>query len=214
MKRAAQATIFLFLCLGCHQPAIDLNSTRKGLADSAKKQNRTTVNWEKTYLNLENKSLDSPLTVISSVTKLIGSHNYSGPHVSDLYFLMGNIYYRIDSFSLAVRCYSDADPRGDGPKYLAARAGAYVKQKMRDSALADLIKAANANGDYKWNLGNYYEIIGKKDSALANYRWLYHQDSVVYAFCNERIHALEARHPRLLTELVYRNRDRMVLLLK
>ncbi|HEX9503488.1 MAG TPA: hypothetical protein VF974_04180 [Patescibacteria group bacterium] len=100
-----------------------------------------------------------------------------------------------------------------GPKYLAARAGAYLKRKMPDSAFVDLIKAAEINYDYKWNLGNYYEVIGKRDSALINYTWLYNEDSVVYKFCKQRINELEKRHPKVLTEL-YTDRDRKVLLFK
>lgn len=172
------------------------------------------INWERIYDSLDKKALDSPIIVLPALTRLIQSHKYSSPHVSDLYFLQGNIYYRIDSFQMAVSAYSEADPRGDGPKYLAARAGAYLKEKMPDSALADLVKAAGMNYDYKWNLGNYYEIIGKKDSAEANYLWLYHENPVVYKFCNERIYELETKHPRLLTELVYRDRDRMVVLIQ
>jgi len=166
------------------------------------------------YNSLDKKSLDSPATVLSTLTRLIQSHNYSSPHVSDLYFLQGNIYYRIDSFPMAVISYSKADPRGDGPKYLAARAGAYLKEKMPDSALADLVNASRMNFDYKWNIGNYYEIVGEKDSAIANYSWLYHQNSLVYKYCNERIHELEAKHSRHLTELIYHDRDRMVVLIQ
>ena len=100
------------------------------------------------------------------------------------------------------------------PNAWQARAGAYLKEKMPDSALADLNKAVGMNYDYEWNLGNYYEIMGEKDSAIAKYSSLYKEDSVVYAFCRQRIKALEAKHPQLLTELIYNDRKRVVVMMR
>jgi tetratricopeptide (TPR) repeat protein len=214
MHRVASVLLCMLLCFGCQQPSLDLGALRKTFADSAKKQNLRITNWERIYDSLEKKSFDSPMTVIQALTQMIQSDHYASEHVSDLNFLQGNIYYRIDSFRQAVKAYSATDPRDMGPKCLAARAGAYLKAQMPDSALSDLNKAVAVNYDYNWNLGNYYEIIGKRDSALAKYTWLYTNDSVTYAFCKERIHALQAKHPRLLTEMIYTDRKRVVMLLK
>lgn len=73
------------------------------------------------------------------------------------------------------------------------------------------MSAANRNFDYKWNLGNYFEIIGKKDSAIVCYRWLYTEDSTIYSYCGERMRELQGKHPRLLTELIYKDRRRVIL---
>ena len=91
-------------------------------------------------------------------------------------------------------------------------AGVYIKLKQFDNAFKDLTNAAEVNQGYNWNIRNYYEIIGRKDSAILSYQKLYHQDTVVYKKCLDRIIELEKGKPKLFKELIYEDRERLVLL--
>ena len=132
------------------------------------------------------------------------------------FILKGDIYYRVDSLHKAIDEFS-ASARGQNftsPKLLAARAGVYVKLKKFDTSFFDLQKAAEINYDYYWNVGNYYEIVGQKDSAISNYQKLYLRDTVVYKECKKRIEELNKKKPKLLKQLIYRDRDRNVILMR
>jgi tetratricopeptide (TPR) repeat protein len=100
------------------------------------------------------------------------------------------------------------------PKDLAARAGAYLKLKQYNMALADLKKAASINHYYLWNIGNYYEVIENKDSAISCYIELYVKDTVVYKYCKDRVSELKNPKTKLFKELVYRDRERLVILMQ
>lgn len=126
MNKAASLAILFVFCLGCRQPSLDLNALRKSFSDTMKGQISDAVHWEKMYDSLDKRSVDSPMRVLSSLTRLIRPHQYASQRVADLYFLQGNIYYRIDSFQRAVTAYSNANLYGTGPIYLSARAGAYL----------------------------------------------------------------------------------------
>ena len=99
------------------------------------------------------------------------------------------------------------------PRLLAAEAGVYIKQHKFDTALINLKEAAEVNYDYHWNIGNYYEIIGQKDSAISNYQILYQHDTLTYNYCQDRIAELKKVKTKFLKELIFKDKERKVLML-
>jgi tetratricopeptide (TPR) repeat protein len=132
----------------------------------------------------------------------------------DLYFIRGEIFYELDSSAKAIAAFSDAEQElgGNSPKCLAARAGAYIQLKQYSYAFNDLGKATSINPDYEWNVGNYYEIIGKLDSAVANYDRLYLKDTVVYNYCKFRINKLKDDPGNVMKRLIFMDRKRTAIL--
>ena len=99
------------------------------------------------------------------------------------------------------------------PKILAAKAGAHRKLKEYELALNELRQAADINYDYYWYIGNYFEIRRQMDSAITNYQKLYDKDTSVYKYCRDRIKELKHNKARPLTELIYRDKGRWVILM-
>ncbi len=190
-----------------------MKEIREDFAKEAEISNAKTLAWENLVDSLYKIADTNQTTTFLAIDNLISNDTSLDRHkISELHFIKGDIYYRIDSLQKAVTEFTIAGQTT--PKDLAARAGAYIKLKQYDSAFADLNKAAEINYDYFWNLGNYYEVIGNKDSATSYYNRLYKQDTTTYKFCQDRVMELKNPKTKLLTELVYRDRKRMVILMK
>ncbi|WP_421754088.1 hypothetical protein [Croceimicrobium sp.] len=82
-----------------------------------------------------------------------------------------------------------------------------------EKAMTLLQQAAETNHDFKWYIGNLYEIQGEREKAILEYDYVYQQDTIVYAYYNERIQELENNPDQLLTELYYKDRRKRTLLL-
>lgn len=144
-----------------------LKEIREDFAKEAEISNAKTLAWENLVYSLYKMADTNQSATFLAIDNLISKDTSLDRHkISELHFIKGDIYYRIDSlqksvteFSIAGQAYNMGTPKG-----LAARAGAYVKLKQYDNAFADLNKAVEINYDYFWNLGNYYEVIGNKDS--------------------------------------------------
>lgn len=166
--------------------------------------------WEGTLNNIHKLAETSPLRAIDSINSiLLKDTTLDSGSIFDLNFMKGDMYYNIDSFQKALSVFSSSGL--SSPKIFAARAGAYVKLKQFDNAQKDLIKAAEMNYDYNWNVGNLYEILGQQDSALFVYNKLYQRDSVIYIQCKKRIDELKGVKPKLMKELIFRDRERKVI---
>jgi tetratricopeptide (TPR) repeat protein len=194
-----------------------IKEIREDFAKEAEISNAKTLAWENLVDSLYRMADINQTATLRTIDNLISSDTSLDRHkISELHFIKGDIYYRVDSlqkslieFTIAAQAYNMRTP-----KDLAARAGVYVKLKQYDNAFADLKKAAELNYDYFWNLGNYYEVIGNKDSATSFYNRLYNHDTTIYKFCLDRTSELKNPNTKLLTELVYRDRKRMVILMK
>lgn len=131
----------------------------------------------------------------------------------DLFFVKGDIYYKHDSILQSIevlnKCLPDNTPHN--PKYLTARAGSYIKLKRYDLAYDDLLAACQSNYNYLWNLGNYYEIIGEKHKANSYYNMLYQKDTITYKYCYIRMEELRKDRAEVLTELDFKDRERLIL---
>ena len=213
-------TVFLFLNSCDFRPKSFnkmMNEIQEDLAKEAEISNVRILAWEN-LVNSIYKTADTNLIAgFLIIDSLIFNDTSLDKHkISDLHFIKGDIYFRIDSLEESVAEFTISGEKYNmrAPKVLAARAAAYIKLKQYDCAYADLREAAKINYDYFWNIGNYYEVISNKDSAISYYTRLYNQDTIIYGFCQDRIKELMNPKTKLLTELIYRDRDRMVFLMK
>jgi tetratricopeptide (TPR) repeat protein len=191
-----------------------INDIKQDFSKQAQIDNAKTLSWEKvidSIYKLADTNKNSSILAINSI--ILNDTNLNSGNLFDLYFIRGNLYYRIDSLQRAFQDFSQGQ-NYSSPKMLAARAGVYIKLKQFDNAFKDLTKAAEVNYDYNWNVGNYYEIIGRKDSAILSYQSLYNHDTIIYKKCIDRIIELKKDKPKLFKELIYYDRERKLLLLK
>ena len=204
------------LLTGCDIKPFDqmLKESRENFAKEMEIHNAGILAWEYLVDSLYKIADTNHVAFFLTIDNLISNETMIDEHrISELHFIKGDIYYRIDSFQKSITEFTAAGV-SCAPKYLAARAGAYLKLEQYDSALADLNKAAKTNYDYDWNIGNYYEAIGNRDSAIFYYTQLYNQDTIFYTYCKKRINKLKKPETKLFTELVFRDRERKVLLLE
>ncbi len=218
-----KTTLFIFTILmtGCiskqESPQELVAEARKTFMEAQEISNANSLAWDNLIDSIY-KIADTNRTL--SFDKLDHLINYDNSldkfKLSELHFVKGDIYYRIDSFRNAVEEYTLAtEPSKQGtPKELEARAGAYIKLKQFDKAFSDLTTASKMNYEFLWSVGNYYEIINKKDSAIACYNRLYWRDSVNCKEGKERVIELKKTNPKLLTELIFRSRQRIKIELK
>ena len=193
-----------------------LQDIRQDFSKQAGKDNAKILAWEKVIESIYKLADTNKLLSIRAINNImVNDTNLNSGNLFDLYFIRGTLYYNIDSLQRALQDFStfDKGQNYSSPKMLAARAGVYIKLKQFDNAFKDLTNAAEVNHGYNWNVGNYYEIIGRKDSAILSYQKLYRQDTLVYKKCLDRIIELEKIKPKLFKELIYDDRERMVLLI-
>jgi tetratricopeptide (TPR) repeat protein len=194
-----------------------LSDIRGNFEKESKNFNEKVLAEERLIDSLERLVNSNQAIGIRSINNIIAQDSlYNSSTIKELHFIKGNIYYNIDSLDKAIEEFSLAGGRDIlySPKYLAARAGAYIKNKHFDKAFEDLTKAAALNHAFNWNIGNYYEIIGQKDSAISMYKQLYLKDENVYSYCKDRINQLKEENPKLLTELLFKHRERKYILLQ
>ncbi len=193
-----------------------IQDIRQDFSKQAEADNAKILAWEKVIDSIYKLADTDKILSIQAINEImVNDTNLNSGNLYDLYFIRGDLYYQIDSLQKALQDFSENDrgERFSSPKMLAARAGVYIKLKQFDNAFKDLTKAAEVNHGYNWNVGNYYEIIGRKDSAILSYQKLYHQDTVIYKMCLDRVIELEKDKPKLFKELIYNDRERKVLLM-
>jgi tetratricopeptide (TPR) repeat protein len=209
---------FFSLLLSCHQKSFQeqIDDVRADFSKQAEMQNEKVLSWEKTIKDINILAGRNQRLAINRIDSFLQfDTTLNTEKYYDLHFMKGNIYYSIDNLKEAIEEFSLAGQsvRFENPKILAAKAGAYLKLKQFDTALNKLTQAAEINYDYYWNIGNYYEIVGQRDSAINNYERLYKHDTSTYKYCEDRIAELKKNKPHFLTELIYKDRERKVLLM-
>lgn len=217
MKRVLTILIFALLLISWRQKSFQekIDDKRNDFSKQAEINNAKVLSLENKIDSIIKLADTNPLLAIQVIDSIIQYDTILGTTKnSELHFLKGDFYYQVDRFAKAIDEFSLAElMNAASQKILAAKAGAHLKLKEYDLALNELKQAADINYDYYWNIGNYYEIRGQKDSALINYQKLYNHDTTVYEFCGERIKELKHNESKPLTELVYRNRERFIILM-
>lgn len=221
MKTTFNILTILFFLTSCDfnskSPDQMMKEIRENFAKEAEINNAKTLAWENLVDSLYRTADKNQTTALQTIDNLISNDTSFDRHkISELHFIKGDIYYHIDSLQKSVTEFTTAGQayNMETPKDLAARAGAYVKLRQYDKAFTDLKKAVEINYDYFWNLGNYYEVVENKDLAISCYNRLYKQDSTTYRFCLDRANELKKSKAKLFTELVYRDRERTLILMK
>lgn len=218
MNKTLSIFLIFLLLISCHQKSFQekINDVKDEFSKQADSQNEKLLSWEQTISNINNLADSNQRLAINHIDSLIQFNTtLTGEKLSDLHFIKGEIYYNNDNFEKAIGEFSVAaqNLHFESPKILAAKAGAYIKLKKFDTAFNELNQAAEINYDYYWNIGNYYEIVRQKDSAINNYQRLYKRDTNIYKYCGDRIAELKKNKATFLTELVYKDRERKVLLM-
>ena len=216
MKLVLTILISGLLLISCRQKSFQekIDDIRNDFSKQAEIDNAKVVSWENKIDSIIELGDTNRLLAIQAIDSMIQYDTLGASKIFDLHFLKGDLYYQIDSFTKAIDEFSLAELDNiTSPKILAAKAGAHIKLKEYDLALNELRQAAGINYDYYWNIGNFFEIRGQKDSALSNYQKLYNENKTVYKYCGDRIEELKNSKSRLLTELIYRDRERIVMLM-
>jgi len=215
MKLALTILIFALLLISCRQKSFQekIDDIRNDFSKQAEIDNANVLSWENKIDSIIKLADINQLLAIEAIDSIMQYDTILGATKKfDLHFLKGDFYYQIDSFAKAIDEFSLAELKDiASPKILTAKPGAHIKLKEYDLALNELRQATDINYDYYWNIGNYFEIPGQKDSAVSNYQKLYVKDTTVYKYCGDRIEELKNNKLKFLTELVYLNRERFVI---
>ncbi len=213
-----KTNIYIFIALasfaGCESrsssPVKNLDEIKEAYSKEIEIYNSKTIHWERVIDSIYKIGSSSKLACIEAIDNLLlVDSTLESKNKAELRFIKGDIYYRIDSLENAL---SEFAKNYRSPKLLAAEAAVYIKQKKFDLAFSNLQEATVANYDYYWNIGNYFEIIGLRDSAISNYQKLYRRDTLIYKYCNDRVFQLKNAGSKNYEELIFKDRDRKKLL--
>jgi len=221
MKTAFYILTIIFILTSCDFKTKILDKISKKKRENFEKEikiiNTKILAWENLVDSFYKIADTNQQLAFNAIDKLIISDTSLDKHkICVLHFIKGDIYYRIDSLHKAIEEFTKSGQINNvgTPKVLAARAGAFIKLKQFEKAFCDLNKAAEINYYYYWNLGNYYEIIGKKDSAIAFYNRLLLKDTIIHKQCKDRIIKLKNPKTKPFNELIYLDRFRKGTLFK
>ena len=123
---------------------------------------------------------------------------------SKLHYLKAEIFYKIGKYKESIRELNfEDDKTGEAAIAYAAN---YVKLKDYKLAKSFIDSIGNWNGNY-YALGNYYESIGDKTSALKTYKYNLEDDKsrkhfIYYEWTERRVKELEENKP-LLNEIFF-----------
>jgi tetratricopeptide (TPR) repeat protein len=119
--------------------------------------------------------------------------------------LVGEVLYDTGSINKALERFESYYSVGS-PRNLVNIAGCYIKQKRYKEAKPLLKTAAGINKSYTWYVGNFFEIVGERDSASILYGNLYGEDPLIYQYCDERLVNMSRLDYKIPEYLDYRNR--------
>ena len=164
---------FLFL-IGCKNSTQKVNQAIH--VDSSHNQEDET---EKAFLEFQ-KVLDTLYSISDTNSKkaliladryinlykdTIKKRGFSVSEVEDLHYLKGEIFYRLGMYSKSLNEFRATPVNGN-----ITIASNYMKLKMYDSAYIFLSEESPGYYLYDYEWANYYEMIGKKDSAIQLYK--------------------------------------------
>lgn len=220
MKSASALLTILILAIGCdfksqsHDEMMD--EIREDLGKDSQANNAKILAWENFLDSLYQLAEVNPDDALSTLDNAILNDASLDQHqIYELHFVKGDIYYGIDSLEMAISQFNIAgqEYKIETPKILAARAGAFLKLRQYENARTDLYEASEINHGYLWNVGNFYEVTGLRDSAISCYTRLYKYDTVTYKYSMDRATVITKPSAELMNELEYRDRNRTVILM-
>lgn len=190
--------------------SISIDEIRENFAKQADTQNKKIYDWENKIETFYNKvDIDLSDGVIFADSLIRNDTSLNNFQISELHTLVGESFYDYGKYDKALeRFYLDEKLTFDSPRNKANKAGCLIKQGDYESAKKLLEEASKINHDYKWLLGNYYEIQGEIEKAISEYKYVYQRDTIVYSSFNQRIKELKNSLEKTHTELKYRHRRR------
>jgi tetratricopeptide (TPR) repeat protein len=219
MKYSTISIILSFLISSCDFETKDWNSftddIRKDFAEHAQKQNEEVYDWESKIQELYKRADSLLIAGVNYGDSLIQyDKSLDKWEVSNIHTIIGEIYFDNDSIKPALRRFKIVETlTHDSPRNKANKAGCYIKLGYFKKAMSLLKQAAEDNHDFKWYVGNLYEIKGFPDSAILEYNYVYKRDTIVYAYFKQRILELKENPDSLLTELHYKDRRKRTYIL-
>lgn len=192
-----------------------MDGIREDFAKQAEQQNKEVYAWESKIDELY-RLADKNLKLGEKYTDSIIENDKTLDKwkISNLNTILGEVYYDNDSIDLALnRFFKSQELTFDSPRNKANKAGCYIKKGNFEKAMTLLEQASEVNSDFKWYIGNLYEIQGKPEKAILEYNYVYVQDTIVYANYNQRIQELRNNPDQLMTELHYKDRRKRTLIL-
>jgi tetratricopeptide (TPR) repeat protein len=221
MKQTFFILTALTLFFGCRPRQNNMNNfmadIQEDFSKHAEQQNRKVYAWEEKIETLYKRADKNLQDGVDYADSLIKNDNTLGNwDISNLHTIVGELYYDNDSITPALARFHQGEILTfDSPRNQANKAGCYIKQGDLEKAMILLEQAAQTNHDFKWYIGNLYEIKGEPEKAILEYDYVYQRDTNVYAYYNQRIKELRTNPDQLMTELYYKDRrKRMLLLLK
>ena len=164
-------------------------------------------------IKLYKKSENNPKEVISIIDSfLVANKNETDKYKSQiktniessLHYFKAELLYKTGKYDKSIR-ELDFSKYKNG-KIAIAYAANYIKLKDYKAAKSFIDSIGNNNGNY-YALGNYYESIGDKDSALETYKFNLEDDKsrkhfIYYIWTQKRVEELEKNKP-LLDEVFF-----------
>ena len=170
-------------------------------------------NFDIQLIKLYKESENNPKEVISKVDSfLVANKNETGRYRSQiksnieksLHYFKAELFHKIGKYNESIGELNFEDNK-NGDAAIAYTAN-YVKLKDFKTAKSFIDSIGNWNGNY-YALGNYYESIGDKISALKTYKYNLEEDKsrkhfIYYIWTQKRVEELEKNKP-LLNEVFF-----------
>jgi hypothetical protein len=208
-----QAMIFFFflIMISCKDNVFPLTDYDTEM--EMKKVSEEFEKFDKQLIILYKESENNPKKVIAKADSLLNANKketdkYKSqikPNIeSNLHYLKAELFYKIGRYNESISELNFEDYRnGD---YAIAYASNYIKLKDFKKAKSFIDSIQNWHGD-DFALGNYYESIGKKDSALKLYEKIKKDKSIkhyaYYKWAVKRFDELNKNNPNLLNEIYF-----------
>lgn len=147
------------------------------------------------------KNMEDGIVYGDSLIRYDSSLNHL--NIEDIHLLLGEILYDHDSINRALKRFEKSSISSRTNANIVA---CYLYLGDTVKARNMLKKFARSNTEMLWYLGNFYEIMGKRDSALYYYQTLYEKDSVMYWYSLRRIIRVKNPKSHLYKELEILNK--------
>jgi tetratricopeptide (TPR) repeat protein len=219
MKHTVYILTLIGFIYGCQPKQLKKNNfmddIREDFAKQAEEQNEKIYDWEEKIEILYERADKNLQRGVEYADSLIeNDKSLDKWKISNLHSIVGELYYDNDSIVQALeRFHLNQTLTFDSPRNKANKAGCYVKMGNFDKAMTLLEQASETNHDFKWYIGNLYEIKGEPEKAILEYDYVYRRDTLVYALYNQRIQELSNNPNQLMTELYYKDRRKRTLIL-
>ena len=137
-----------------------MDDIQEDFTKQAEQQNKEVYAWEEKIERLYKRSDNNLQDGINYDDSLIkNDETLDKWKISNLHTIIGEIYYDFDSIDFALNRFRKTELLTfDSPRNKANKAGCYVKMNEYDKAMYLLEQAAEINYDFKWYIGNLYEI--------------------------------------------------------